>query len=350
MLTVLQSSESVTKVLAYTGAGCVLTLETLSATTHATIRGLSLEFEAPTTSDALRWGLILADRAELFALRRAGTLQKDRLAFSTTYCSEPVTGRSSDVEHLREGVVRFASPRLPVAITTEDALVDIALSEENLDAHARLHRGLLCQGVVRLDLTAQKGDLLGLRNQARYEGDSRCGGNWQSPRAGVIDDEVAAELMQAMAPTGGPDSLPRCLREAATRDYARLANQPMPDIDRLFDQVAAASAHLDAATLGRISAAFCWRFILAPRRPPSPHQAMPTRTRSTRCAKRPASPRASRAHYGATRCGEPCSRSCLHMSSRTTSTTFRSIVLCAHVTRHCSRCTFTSATAAARTP
>ena len=51
--------------------------------------------------------------------------------------------------------------------------------------------------------------------------------------------------MQAMAPTGGPDSLPRCLREAATRDYARLANQPMPDIDRLFDQVAAASAHLD---------------------------------------------------------------------------------------------------------
>ena len=242
----------------------MLTLETLSATAHATIRGLSLEFEAPTTSDALRWGLILADRAELFALRRAGTLQKDRLAFSTTYCSEPVTGRSSDVEHLREGVVRFASPRLPVAITTEDPLVDIALSEENLDAHARLHRGLLCQGVVRLDLTAQKGDLLGLRNQARYEGDSRCGGNWQSPRAGVIDDEVAAELMRAMAPTGGPDSLPRCLREAATRDYARLANQPMPDIDRLFDQVAAASAHLDAATLGRISAASCWRFILAP--------------------------------------------------------------------------------------
>ena len=178
VLTVLQSSESVTKVLAYTGAGCVLTLETLSATAHETVRGLNVEFEAPTTSDALRWGLILADRAELFALRRAGTLQKDRLAFSTTYCSEPVTGRSSDVEHLREGVVRFASPRLPVAITTEDPLVDIALSEENLDAHARLHRGLLCQGVVRLDLTAQKGDLLGLRNQARYEGDSRCGGNW----------------------------------------------------------------------------------------------------------------------------------------------------------------------------
>ena len=38
----------------------------------------------------------------------------------------------------------------------------------------------------------------------------------------------------------------------------------MPDIDRLFDQVAGASAHLDAATLGRISTAFCWRFILAP--------------------------------------------------------------------------------------
>ena len=48
VLTVLQSSESVTKVLAYTGCGCVLTLETLSATTHATIRGLSLEFEVPT--------------------------------------------------------------------------------------------------------------------------------------------------------------------------------------------------------------------------------------------------------------------------------------------------------------
>ena len=80
VLTVLQSSESVTKVLAYTGAGCVLTLETLSATAHETLRGLNLEFEAPTTSDGLRWGLILADRAELFALRRAGTLQKNRLS------------------------------------------------------------------------------------------------------------------------------------------------------------------------------------------------------------------------------------------------------------------------------
>ena len=99
-----------------------------------------------------------------------------------------------------------------------------------------------------------------------------------------------------------------------------------------------------AASAPRFAGALYWR------RPPSPHQAMPTKTRSTRCAKRPASRRASHAHYGATRCGEPCSRSCLHMSSRTTSTTFRSIVSCAHVTRHCSRCTFTSATAAARTP
>ena len=164
VLTVLQSSESVTKVLAYTGAGCVLTLETLSATAHETLRGLNLEFEAPTTSDGLRWGLILADRAELLALRRAGTLQKNRLSFSTTYCSVPVAGRSSDVENLREGVVRFASPRLPVTITTEDPLVSIALSEENLDAHARLRKGLLCQGVVSLDMTMQQGDLLGLRN------------------------------------------------------------------------------------------------------------------------------------------------------------------------------------------
>ena len=68
-------------------------------------------------------------------------------------------------------------------------LVDMAASEENLDAHARLHRGLLCQGVVRLDMTAQQGDLLDLRNQARYDGDSRSGGNWKSPLAGTVDDE-----------------------------------------------------------------------------------------------------------------------------------------------------------------
>ena len=264
VLTVLQSSESVTKVLAYTGAGCVLTLETLSATTRATIRGLSLEFEVPTKGRALRTGLILAERAQLLALRRAGTLgDKKHLVFCTQTASEPVTSRSSDVENLRDGVVRFASPRLPVAITTESVLIDVARSEDRLDAEARLRNCLLGQGVLYLDVTMQQGDLLGQRNQARFEADNRSGGRLASPRAGKIDDEVAAELIRAMAPRGA-DSLPLCLREAATRDYSALSNQPMPDIDRLFEQVSAASAHLDAATLGRISAAYCWRFLLAP--------------------------------------------------------------------------------------
>ena len=84
VLTVLQSSESVTKVLAYTGCGCVLTLETLSATTRATIRGLSLEFEVPVKGRALRTGLILAERAQLLALRRAGTGQRDGPAVGPT--------------------------------------------------------------------------------------------------------------------------------------------------------------------------------------------------------------------------------------------------------------------------
>ena len=216
VLTVLQSSESVTKVLAYTGAGCVLTLETLSATTRATIRGLSLEFEVPTKGRALRTGLILAERAQLLALRRAGTLgDKKHLAFCTQTASEPVTSRSSDVENLRDGVVRFASPRLPVAITTESVLIDVARSEDRLDAEARLRNCLLGQGVLYLDVTMQQADLLGQRNQARFEADNRSGGRLASPRAGEIDDEVAAELMRAMAPMG-IDTLPLCLREAAT--------------------------------------------------------------------------------------------------------------------------------------
>ena len=154
-------------------------------------------------------------------------------------------------------------PRLPVAITTESVLIDVARSEDRLDAEARLRNCLLGQGVLYLDVTMQQGDLLGQRNQARFEADNRSGGRLASPRAGKIDDEVAAELIRAMAPRGA-DSLPLCLREAATRDYSALSNQPMPDIDRLFEQVSAASAHLDAATLGRISAAYCWRFLLAP--------------------------------------------------------------------------------------
>ena len=260
VLTVLQSSEAVTMVLSYSGAGSVLTLETLSATAHATVRGLALELEAPVTANALRKGSILAQRAELLALRRAGTLERPRLSFCSMYSSEPVTGLSGDVEHLREGVVRFASPRLPRAITTEN--VDTARSEETLDAHARLSQILLGQGTVVLGMTMQEGDILGQRNQGRFEGNQRTGSHWDSPPTGGIDDAVALELMQAMAPIGGPESLPKCLREAATRDYSKLSNQPAPDIGRLFDQVAAASAHLDAATLGRISTAFCWRKYL----------------------------------------------------------------------------------------
>ena len=48
-------------------------------------------------------------------------------------------------------------------------------------------------------MTMQQGDLLGLRNQARYDGDNRSGGNWQSPPAGVIDAEVAAELGSSLS-------------------------------------------------------------------------------------------------------------------------------------------------------
>ena len=194
----------------------MLTLETLSATTHATIRGLSLEFEVPVKGRALRTGLILADRAQLLALRRAGTLgDKKHLAFCTQFANEPVKSRSSDVENLREGVVRFNSPRLPVAITTESVLIDVARSEDRLDAEARLRNCLLGQGVLYLDVTMQQGDLLGQRNQARFEADNRSGGRLASPRAGKIDDEVADEVprMVNRGDSGGfPGASPEPLR------------------------------------------------------------------------------------------------------------------------------------------
>ena len=210
-----------------------------------------------------------------------------------------MTGRSSDVENLREGVVRFASPRLPVTITSErPARPDIALSEENLDAHAQL-RGRSARASSP-SVTMQQGDLLGLRNQARYEATAAAAATGsrrppvssttRSPRAGC------GRWRRRAGPT-------RCRCACARRrDYSRLANQPMPDIDRLFDQVAAASAHLDAATLGRISAAFCWRFHAGAARPRGisagtrilQEQLSPTKTRSCRSAKRPASRRALR--------------------------------------------------------
>ncbi len=68
---VLRKGEAVTQIVAYAGATSVLTLETLSARAHASIRSLEIQIESH-SREGLRRPAILAIRHELVALRRAG--------------------------------------------------------------------------------------------------------------------------------------------------------------------------------------------------------------------------------------------------------------------------------------
>jgi hypothetical protein len=254
---VLQTSEAVTGVLAFAGASNVLTLETLSATTHRTVRGLELELEGPVTIIAMRRRTILAQRADLTALRRAGTLNSRRLIFGII-ADEGYAVRTADVIHAREGIVCFASPRMRPALATGD-LIDAARSDESLDAIENLRTGLLGAGLVVVNVTAQKSDAMGMRNAVRLANSNYID---YSPPEGDIDDTVAAELIAAMAPIGGAVAVPQRLKVAATRDYGRNSPQAPLDVAKIFARSAAASAHLDEATLERVSTCFCWRKLL----------------------------------------------------------------------------------------
>ena len=141
----------------------------------------------------------------------------------------------------------------------KSVLIDVARSEENWtrrrgsDQPARPGRGVPSTSRCSKATCSASGTRPGLRR-------TTGGGAWHR-RAPARATKVAAELMRRWRPRGA-DSLPLCLREAATR---RLGARESADAGHrpLFEQVSAASAHLDAATLGRISAAFAgalyWR-------------------------------------------------------------------------------------------
>ena len=86
-----------------------------------------------------------------------------------------------------------------------------------MDAVENLRTALLGAGMVVVDVTAQKRDALGMRNTSRLSNSVLR--SLKSPPEGEIDDDVAAGLIGAMGPTTGAESVPRRLREAATRDY-----------------------------------------------------------------------------------------------------------------------------------
>ena len=258
-LRVLGSSEGLTNVLRFTGASSVLALETLSTRAREMIRRGSIEFESSMDERPYK-NVVLAYRAELLAIRRAGGFETVRYLF--TYDFHGYTEQNSDVRY-GVGVVRVPSPRRPPAITAAADDVDLPRSEAHRDALERVRKGLMNMGMIILDASAQRDDREGLAGMRRLKHASK------KSAAGdhTVDAAFAAKMVEAM---GGAARLPSRLLKAATREYGGWSQNskmgfvgPRP-LEALFARTASSSAHADASTLERVSSAYCWRVFLEP--------------------------------------------------------------------------------------
>mmetsp|Transcript_10798 Transcript_10798/g.33280 ORF Transcript_10798/g.33280 Transcript_10798/m.33280 type:complete len:1099 (+) Transcript_10798:2295-5591(+) len=233
------SSESVTRILAFAGAREVLTLETLSEGVRGAIRGLALEVEGPTSEPSSRRLCVLANRAALFAARRAGRLPARRRLYFASFFAQDNEYYTTDVRYCEASrSVSLPSPRLVPTALLGDAGVDAALSPAYLDASERVREAVLVDGGVLL---------------CNIGGNRRSAFRLvQTSRVTPPQNKDASSVAAAVEAMGGEDVIPRRLKDAATRDWT-YGSEPGPDelTAVVATSVAAASGTADVATVFR---------------------------------------------------------------------------------------------------